>query len=211
MEVFRMRADERRATLQEVRARDAPDLLPEFQRQNWALAYETYCYLVQRDGLPELTLARLEHIAHQTPPGRGEVYEIGDKTIILDGAHNPQKLEALLHSLKVEGYSSGAVVANFVESPDSKLDSCIELLSGFASHWIIPEFRVGQDIMNRTSFAAGYVIQHAGDADVQVEKVVDIHDALATLLARPEKTLLITGSLYLVSLLRPEILKLQGK
>ena len=209
MEVFRTRAGDQKASLQEVQTMDAPDFLPEFQRQNWAMAYETYQYLVQRDGLPELTQAQLEHAAHQTPPGRGEIYEIGDKTIILDGAHNPQKLEALLHSLNAEGYDSGAVLASFVESPDSKLDNCIELLSSFATHWIVPEFRVGQDIMNRKSFAADYVIEHAAGRPMQ--KAVGLHDALELLLERPENTLLITGSLYLVSLLRPEILKLQRK
>lgn len=209
MEVFRARAVEQKATLQEVSAMDAPDFLPEFQHQNWAMALETYQYLVQRDGLPELTRAQLEHAAHQTPPGRGEIYELGDKTIILDGAHNPQKLEALLHSLGAEGYGSGAVLANFVESPDSKLDSCIKLVAGFATHWIVPEFQVGQDIMSRKSFASDYVIQHAGD--VRTQKIADIHEALAALLERPERTLLITGSLYLVSLLRPAIIVLQGK
>ena len=209
MEVFRSRAHDQKATLYEVSASEAPNFLPEFQHQNWAMASEAYHYLVERDGLPELTLAQLEYAAHQTPPGRGEVYEIGDKTIILDGAHNPQKLEALLHSLEREGYTSGAILASFVESPDSKLDSCIELLSDFATHWIVPEFQVGQDIMNRKSFTADYVIERASSSKMQ--KVPEINEAFQMLLKRPEKTLLITGSLYLVSLLRPEILKLQSK
>lgn len=209
MAVFRERVAGQQATLQEVDEMDAPDFLPEFQRQNWAMARATYEYLRRRDELPELSGEQLEYAAHQMPPGRGEVYLIGDKTIILDGAHNPQKLEIFLHSLRAQGYASGAVLANIVEAPDTKLTGCIAEIEKFATHWIVPEFRVGQDVMNRHSFAADYVIEHAGN--MSIEKIPDIHEALAALLRRPESTLLITGSLYLVSLLRPELLKLQGK
>lgn len=209
MEVFREQARKQQATLHEVSSTEAPDFLPEFQYQNWAMAYATYEYLRERDGLPELTDDSLELAAHHTPPGRGEVYVIGEKTIILDGAHNPQKLEALIHSLQMQGFQSAAVLANIVEAPDTKLDGCIAEIRKFATHLIVPEFRVGQDIMNRHSFAAEYVMEHADGMSVEV--AADIHQGLKTLLARPESTLLITGSLYLVSLLRPQILKLQRK
>lgn len=209
MEVFRERARMQHATLQEVDDLEAPDFLPEFQHQNWAMAWAAYEYLQQRDGLPGLNEQQREQAAHQTPPGRGEIYRVGDKTIILDGAHNPQKLEIFIHSLAAQGYTSGAVLASIVEAPDTKLDGCIHELKKFATHWIVPEFQVGQDLMNRHSFDADYVIEHAGD--MSCEKIPDIHEALVALLLRPEDTLLITGSLYLVSLLRPEILKLQRK
>lgn len=209
MAVFREQAKKQNATLQEVNDMDGPAILPEFQKQNWAMARAAYEYLIDRDGLPHLNEEQLEAAAHQTPPGRGEIYKIGDKTIILDGAHNPQKLEIFLHSIALQGYESGAVLASIVEAPDTKLDGCIQELKKFATHWIVPEFQVGQDLMNRHSFAADYVIEHAGD--MSIEKVPDIHAALRALLQRPEGTLLITGSLYLVSLLRPEILKLQSK
>lgn len=209
MEVFREQAANQQATLREVDDTNAPDFLPEFQHQNWAMARATYDYLCRRDGLPELHNEQLERAAHQTLPGRGEIYHIGDKTVILDGAHNPQKLETFLHSLGTQGYTSGAVLANIVETSDAKLVDCIAQIETFATHWIVPEFQVGQDVMNRHSFAADYLIEHAGD--IPIEKISDTHEALAALLRRPEDTLLITGSLYLVSLLRPEILKLQSK
>lgn len=208
MEVFRARAEQQQATLQEVDDTNAPDFLPEFQHQNWAMARATYGYLQERDGLPELSEQQRERAAHQTPPGRGEIYRVGDKTIILDGAHNPQKLEIFIHSLTAQGYTSGAVLANIVEAPDTKLDGCIHELKKFATHWIVPEFRVGQDVMNRHSFTADYVIERADG--ISCEKIPDIHDALSALLDRPENILLITGSLYLVSLVRPDVIKMQA-
>lgn len=212
MEVFRHRSRSVDAVLEEVEDMDAPDILPEFQRQNWAMARAAYKYLRQRDGLPALSEQQSELVAHQTPPGRGETYRYGDKTIILDGAHNPQKIEALLASLETSSKKKVALLANFIESPDSKLTSVCKLLAPIAVHVIVPEFSMGQDVKSRRSFRAVDTAQafHA-HLDDEIEIILNPKDALATLLKRPEDTLLITGSLYLVSLLRPEILKLQSK
>lgn len=209
MQVFEHAAETKHAQLQVVTDTNAPDFLPEFQHTNWALAHAAYGYVADRDGLVELTPEQQERVAHQTPPGRGEIYEIGDKKIILDGAHNPQKLEALLHSLKLQNITYAAVLANFVESPDSKLQQSIELLLPFATHWIVPEFSAGQDLKSRHSFASERVVSESRSENV--EAIPDAHEALRALLARSEQTLLITGSLYLVSLLRPELLALQSK
>lgn len=209
MQVFERTAMAKHAHLQVVRDTSAPDFLPEFQHTNWALAYATYEYIAHRDNIAELMPDQKERVAHQTPPGRGEVYEIGDKKIILDGAHNPQKLEALLYSLKLQNITSAAVLANFVESPDGKLQQSIELLLPFATHWIVPEFSAGQDLKSRHSFASERIVSESRSENV--EAIPDAHEALRVLLAHPEQTLLITGSLYLVSLLRPELLALQSK
>lgn len=209
MTVFRQAAAVKHATMREITDITAPSLLPEFQRQNFAMAQAAYEYLRQRDGLLELRPEQLEQAAQQTPPGRGEVYYIGDKTVLLDGAHNPQKLEKFLDSLEQQGYTSGAVLASIIEAPDSKLDGCITQLQRFATHWIVPEFRVGQDVMNRHSFAADDVIEHA--PGMSIEKIPALDKAFEALMKRPEPTLLITGSLYLVSLLRPKLLALQRK
>ncbi len=209
MDVFRRVAVSKQAELQLVSDTTAPDFLPEFQHTNWALASATYEHVARRDGLLELTPDQQELIAHQTPPGRGEVYDYGDKTIILDGAHNPQKIEALTHSLQLQGVTSVALLANFVESPDSKLQQSIELLLPLAKHWIVPEFSAGQDLKSRHSFASERVVRESRSE--KVSAIPDAHEALQALLARPERTLLVTGSLYLVSLLRPELLALQGK
>jgi len=209
MRVLRSQVDKQGAVSQEVTDTAAPAFLPEFQQQNWAMARAAYEYLRTRDSLPVLNDEQQEAAAHHTPPGRGEVYKIGNKTLILDGAHNPQKIQALLHSLQCDGYTSAAVLATIIEAPDSKLDQCIAALAPYASHWIVPEFSIGQDIMNRHSFAADQVVAHT--THHSVEKITDIHAALRALLARPEDTLLVTGSLYLVSLLRPAILDLQSK
>ena len=212
MNVFRARARDMDATLQEVSDMSAPAILPEFQHQNWAMAHAVYNYIAHRDGLPELTQEQYDAVAQQTPPGRGEVYYVHDKTIILDGAHNPQKIAALLHSLDLERADRVALLANFIESPDSKLKQVCELLAPIAGHIIIPEFRMGQDVKTRRSLQAIDTAREFLDhTTAEVETIPDPNTALRVSLERPETTLLITGSLYLVSLLRPEILKLQGK
>lgn len=209
MKVFMDVARAKRAELELITTKEAPAILPEFQHQNWALARAAYRYVARRDNLPDLDDARCERVAHQTPPGRGEWYEYRDKTIILDGAHNPQKLQALLRSLSQKKIDSAAVLANFVESSDDKLIASVALLAPFASAWIVPEFSAGQDLKSRRSFAATRIVSQAGNS--RVRAVPDTMLALEELLGRPEKTLLITGSLYLVSILRPRLLALQSK
>lgn len=209
MEVFERVASTKDAQLEIISDMTAPSALPEFQHGNWALALAVYNYISQRDKLSEITLEQREAVAHQTPPGRGEIYRINGKTVILDGAHNPQKLEALLYSLKLQHITSAAVLANFIESPGSKLQRLIALLLPLASYWVVPEFSAGQDLKSRHSFAARQIVDEARSSVVRAE--IDTQVALEKLLARPEQILLITGSLYLVSLLRPELIRLQGK
>lgn len=186
----------------------APDLA-EFQKRNWALAQAAYNYLENRDNLPKLTQSQIIGVSRQTPPGRWEIHHYGDKTIILDGAHNPQKLMALHDALVAAHIPPTAVMANLTNAPDSKLATSLDVLRSFATHLIIPEFSAGQDLKSRRSFSANHFSKIAKQQGV---KSIDIHpkiaDAFQALLSRPEKTLIITGSLYLVSLVRPFVRQL---
>lgn len=188
---------------------EAPDSLPPFQHRNWAMATATFNYLRLRDNLPSLTQSQLHHVSTQTPPGRWEVYHIGGKTLILDGAHNEQKLQALCQSLEEKSIHSVAAMANFSTAPGSKIAAALRVLQPYATCLIIPTFSAGQDLKNKHSLPLDQLAAQAYTAGfTNVEQQPDINKALDTLLARPEKTLLVTGSFYLVSALRPLVLKL---
>ncbi len=136
------------------------------------------------------------------PPGRFERYEYRDKVLILDGAHNPQKLAALREALQVVGESSAAVLVNFTSTPDHKLTSMLAELRPLASHIIIPSFTVVQDFTRR-SLPAEELAARAKEAGFgSIEICPELRDAFAALLRRPERLLLATGSLYLVSQVR---------
>jgi dihydrofolate synthase / folylpolyglutamate synthase len=207
MRVISETVHKKQASLFVVDSYEAPDFLPDFQHRNWALAKAAFDYIGMRDGLPGLEHHQFVEAARHTPPGRWEVYYYKDKTIILDGAHNPQKIQALCGSLRLAGITKCAVLANFSEAPIPKVRGALETLKPFTTHLIIPEFRAGQDLKSRRSFPADRLAQYAQTLGYPTaSQQPDLSGALAMLLGRPEKTLLITGSLYLVSAARPVLI-----
>lgn len=201
-------AREQQASLQIVDSKTAPDILPQFQRRNYALAMAAYDYLRLRDNLPTLTPKQQHMVARQTPPGRWEIYHVQGKTLILDGAHNTQKLTALCQSLENSSIHSAAIMANFSTAPDSKIISALQVIRPYASHLIIPAFSAGQDLKSKRSLPPEQLAVQAQNAGFpSIEQQSDIKKAFQTLLERPETTLLVTGSFYLVSAMRPLVLK----
>jgi dihydrofolate synthase/folylpolyglutamate synthase len=174
-------------------------MLPYFQKRNYSLALAAYSYLANRDGLPALSQSQLAQVAILTPPGRLEVIQAGGKTVILDGAHNPQKLRALRRSLIDMGIGELPVLANFVAAPPPKITAALFALRPFTTQLVIPEFVVHQDFLGRPSVTGNSLaIQAKRLSFKRVDVVPDLADALARLLACSDSTVLITGSLHLV-------------
>jgi dihydrofolate synthase/folylpolyglutamate synthase len=209
LDVIKQTATQKKATLEVIKPTATPSVLPEFQRRNFSLALAAFQYVHKRDGIEALTDAELDEVAHEMPPGRWEVYSWKDKTIILDGAHNPQKMEMLYQTFSLKYAEPAAVLANLVEAPDDKLFSTLAIMQPMVSRLLIPTFTAGQDLKSRHSVEPGKLIALAKKLDyLNIEQQPDIEKAIQTLLECPEKILLITGSLYLVSLVRPYIEKL---
>ncbi|MEO8785251.1 MAG: Mur ligase family protein, partial [Candidatus Saccharimonadales bacterium] len=125
--VFRRAVRRRQATLSVVE--DLPngtDLAP-FAWRDWQLAAATGQYVVQRDGLPSLTATQLSAASHTIVPARMEIFKIGDKTVILDGSHNQQKLAALAAGLKQRfGGQDIALLIGFVNSRADRVDDAVK-------------------------------------------------------------------------------------
>lgn len=93
--------------------------------------------------MPEVSLKKIEQAMHTYIPARMEIVEKDGKTIIMDGAHNPQKLHALVESLQ----------AKF---PDKKMAVLMGLLSGkdLNLHDVIREIKPVAASLIATSFSA---------------------------------------------------------
>ncbi|WP_424190700.1 hypothetical protein ACOBQX_25835 [Actinokineospora sp. G85] len=158
---------------------------------NWSVARTAASLVVGRDlDPPALVSAQ--------PPGRLERVA----GLLLDGAHNPQKLTALRSSLAAGGVRSAAVLATLLSAPPAKLDAALLALLPLAAHLIVPEFTVVGSL-GKVSVPAGELAERArglGFASVEVRPGLD--DALGALRARPEPVRLVTGSLYLVGQVR---------
>lgn len=140
-------------------------------------------------------------LAHDRLPGRTEVMQ-QEPLVILDGAHNPQKIEALcVWYAREHPHTHPVVVAGLLESKDAR--GMLHALSGIASTLILTEPRIAE----KEPAAAGYLAEIAGElafsGPVHVESDPNAAVAVALELARrTSEPLLVTGSLYLVGNVR---------
>lgn len=173
---------------------DAAISAPIYQQQNFSLALSAVQYVAARDGF---RLQGTEIVLEDTVvPGRFELYQINGKTLLLDGAHNPQKLRALLADLQAKHIQPAAFVVAFSEAPEKKLRECIQLVTEFADSVRYTEFVIQRDVLRRS-------------ADVGMQPFfASPEDALRDALSSQAPFVVVTGSLYLVATLRPFVQQL---
>lgn len=174
-------------------------LLGDFQRENAALALATLSYMANRDDW-SINYEKLRYsLQHIQIPGRMQRMAVNGKTVILDGAHNPQKMSAFIKSL-TKLY------------PNTKFDFLIALKRGKdyrntlkyilpkASSIIFTAFflnKQGFPIQAEDPYRLQKLAQKMGFSSSQV--IVDPHQALDHALKACNNPLIITGSFYLLS------------
>lgn len=174
----------------------------EYQAENAALALEAVQNL-KGFGF----IVSEEHIraafAHAHVPGRFEVF--GD--IILDGAHNPAKMEAFLGAL-AERYpdKKKIFVIGFKEGKDTV--TMLDLLLPVASNTVVTTmFHTAVDQSKNASLPAEHlyqtVLQHQKrKPQTEVVKTHTVQEALSVAkkvqASIPESIIVVTGSLYVV-------------
>lgn len=176
---------------------------PLFQQANFSVARAVVRHIAERDGLPQIDDAAIRDCISQTPPGRFETYQVGEKTVILDGAHNPQKLHAFVESLRLRHTEPIDWLVGFVSAPEHKVVACLRELMHDGDDYIFTDFTVGQDIKGRKSVPAQEVERNMARLTGRTWNVIaDPERALGALLASKKRTVVVTGSLYLVAKLR---------
>jgi dihydrofolate synthase / folylpolyglutamate synthase len=211
MNVLRSTCSEKRAVLNPIKSsgNDLLSPIPLFQQRNFNLAKAVYGYLAERDNLQTLTAGQLDASMATQIPARMEAVSYKGKTIIMDGAHNPQKLRALTDSIK-HAYPGKkiAVLAGFVRSRKPRLNGNINELLTIADYLITTSFVPNQEMYTNSADPAKIVEYCLGQGFRSVEADPIPEKALAKLIKRPEPILLITGSFYLMGNIRPIIISL---
>lgn len=206
-EVIRERARQQQADMYivEQELTDGFSFLPLFQQRNFCLAKATVAKVLERDGLPQLSGNDIQKAAIVHIPARMEQFIVKGKTIILDGAHNAQKLQALHDSLRAQFPDKpiAALVAFKVTKRSHRLEQATEVIVRLADHIIVTTYGVannhdpyGED----PELVAALCKVHGFWS---IETVADPAHAFRQLLSRPEPILLITGSFYLFNDIRP--------
>jgi folylpolyglutamate synthase/dihydropteroate synthase len=88
------------------------------------------------------------------------------------------------------------------ENKKAHLLNISQAISKFANHVILTSFEAEQDF-RRDSLSPGYLKSYF--EDVSTEKVFDPDMAIEKALARPEKMIIFTGSLYMIGPVRAKL------
>lgn len=206
MQVLQEACADQQANLHELSPEPSAEIaavLPLFQQRNWQLAHAVFEYVVRRDSLPALQNIVLAETTKTYVPARMETVVKGQKTIILDGAHNPQKLTQLVRSLRQAfPQTKTACMVSFVESKQDSLEDNLRILLPVVSHLIACDFSIVNPV--RPAVDPQLIVRHCTDLDFYNHEVIpNPVEALEALLARQEAVLLIVGSLFLPETVRP--------
>lgn len=210
MRVFENRCHDQNASLVVVPlAKSNVDIsfLPGFQQRNFSLALAAVNYVIDRDNLFKLPNKQVIEAAKTHIPARMEIFKQFGKTIIIDGAHNAQKLHALIEAIKQQFPNQPvASLVSFVSSGEPGLEDSLSELKSLSEKIIITSFSGEQDTPKHSVETTKIVdiASRVGLSPVVVEKP---EDALSNLLAQPEPVLVVTGSFYLLNHIRPLMLK----
>jgi dihydrofolate synthase/folylpolyglutamate synthase len=184
-----------------------PNDLPWFQQQNWRLAYKVYQYLAERDGLMKLGQAQTDKARHTYIPARMEIIQRNSKTLIMDGAHNPQKIQALVKSLQLKFPGKKmTVIIGLLSGKDLNVKGVMKELKLVANQIIATAFSAEQD-MPRGSIDPTEIVEICHQLDMPAIVINRPEGALLQTINSAEPIILITGSFYLLNNIRPLIFK----
>ncbi|CAN5188882.1 folylpolyglutamate synthase/dihydrofolate synthase family protein [soil metagenome] len=181
--------------------------LPLFQQRNLGLAKQAVDYVNQRDGRPLLTEEQLTAASHITIPARLERFKIGNKTVIVDGSHNQQKLHALLQSInELYPHQDIAVLCSFVAGSETRWQGGLDELINSTKSLLFTSFHSEKDMPKTSADPARFVAYCNAKGYYNCSVELDPATAWKALQRQPEPILLVTGSFYLLNHIRPLIM-----
>lgn len=209
LEPVRRRARQQQADLHTIDALSDIPFLPSFQQRNLAMAEAAVQFALARAGHPPLGQRAVARAARVAIPARLETHHLHGKTVILDGAHNPQEMRALAQSVR-QTFATQPVAVLFASTrgPQAFYQGMASAVRGLAAYCVITGYPAAAD--GRFGSVEPQKLLHAVSAQGASAKVVaEPAKALAMLLDRPEPVVLVTGSFYLLNHVRPFLKQLK--
>lgn len=175
--------------------------LADFQLRNWLLAYVVFRDLQEAIDLPKVSKEEIVQTARMTVPSRMDKVTIGDKTIIMDGAHNEQKMQAFVESF-LRSYPDARIPVLLSLKLGKELLAVLPLVKQIASSLIITEYEFTQD-MPVPAINAHELAAAAQKLEInEVSVITDPEEAYNEFMSRISDAGVITGSFYLIAQLR---------
>lgn len=179
-----------------------------YQLENVAVAIKALETLSKRDGFRVQASKVKEALASTRLPGRNEIVVKDDKTILLDGAHNPQKMQTLVSMIKELDLPRKPLwVVGFKKGKD--VDAMVEMIGPVAESVYCTEFfrNMSNEQLRDFALDAEEVTGKFKKLGVKASAVSDPKQAFDEVLhqASREQLVVISGSLYLLGEVRKAI------
>lgn len=175
-----------------------------YQKRNFLLAVEVYKYLSQRDKLRNLTSKEYIHAANINIPARLEMIKLQDKRIVLDGAHNIQKLESFIEAYK-QKYKDIKPTVIFALKQNKEFVEFVKDLSKLSNKIVITAFNTTQDLPVISLDPKEVISASSELKGIDITSIPDHDDVVDFIQNSPEHYFVITGSFYLISQIRPKL------
>jgi dihydrofolate synthase/folylpolyglutamate synthase len=170
--------------------------LPSYQARNWLLAKYAVDAILRKDLHPMLTATQVRH-TQIAIPGRMQLVRVGSRQLLLDGAHNEQKMGAFVASYR-KVYGDRRVPMLVAMKRGKDYSAMLRHLQPIAQQMWCTEI-TGAHLFPYRSLSAellGEACRKEGIENNQVE--TDVSAALQRFIQLPDQMKIITGSLYLV-------------
>ncbi|HSH31378.1 MAG TPA: Mur ligase family protein [Candidatus Saccharimonadales bacterium] len=178
------------------------------QLANAVMALRAVQYVAERDGFKLSKAQARSALGELIIPARFEIRRTGNKLIVLDGAHNPQKMAALGQALR-ELFPNQKLTFLVALKQDKDSRQTLRVIVPLSNRIILSSFvSDDQDLIHQSAQPEQLARDLAALKFTACEVVPDPAQALAAALDKTEHILVITGSFYLIGQLYPELDKL---
>jgi dihydrofolate synthase/folylpolyglutamate synthase len=201
MDVVREAVEGRAAVLRVVTTDSLTAPLPMFQQRNWTLAKAAVAARLELDGVDPLSRSQAEVTLSLMIPGRFEIRMHQGVTVVLDAAHNEQKIAALTESVRA---AYPATLAYYVVAlGENKMNQAEAIIAHIERDADVTVTRF------TTQAVRGEIAPEAlAEFGSKVRSIEDPYDAFGVALqdARDHSGIVVvTGSFYLVDGIRERL------
>ncbi len=168
----------------------------DYVTDNLLLALNCVKDLADRDGWQFDEELAKKSVINLYIPGRFEKRTFKNNLVILDGAHNPQKLSALVSRLEREELAPATIVLALGQHKD--YINSLKALLPVAKRLLICEFFLEKPTIPRRPFAADMLKSAALEIDFQEVEVIKSPVLCMQKASSFEEPILVTGSFYLL-------------
>jgi dihydrofolate synthase / folylpolyglutamate synthase len=185
-------------------------LIGAHQATNTGLALQAVQLIAQRDGLTLSEQSARHTLSSLRIPARFEIKHFRDgqkstsKTVIVDGAHNPQKMESVARAIK-QAYPGRHVTVLMAMKEDKDCLATIQELKPVSQTYITTSFFTREQDYVNMSMDPKLLAATIEQLGSKAKAILDPQEALKAALEMTKDILLVTGSFYFIGEIYKEL------